>query len=317
MRTATDVQVSYRTEAGWVDALSGMLTPVQFPTATSVGVDAIPGWTPTFTITDDNYQVFDAGAVVEDIRVVNGTIYARAPHVTIRRCEVINGSITNEYGNVHNGMVVEDCTIRASPAGAAIPLNSAMGIAGYTVRRTAIIDTNEGPHTGFSDAVLDDPTDPLGYAVRIFDCYFQITGPMPCDGIDYHGDILQCFDGGNGGVPLQIRNSTFISNDNLPDCGASAGIGSGVGQSGLHDIDGLILAGAAASYHNDCGGTVRNMYFVDNSWIYFPVSIDTPYWPLITEWSAWTVVLDENGQPTTRTHSVPHGYPGYGPFDPP
>lgn len=321
-----DPKVSYRTAGGWIDALSGVFTPdLGFPTATTVGVDAIPGWTPTATVVDDNVTVTEAGAVVEDLRIVNGVLIVRAPHVTVRRCETINGGFTNDYGlTVYNDCTFEDCTARATPPGLGTPLNAAWGNAGYTCRRCAVIDTNEGWHTGASAAsgfTLADPTDPKQFKVRLYDCFARITGPPDCSelGIDYHGDVLQCFDGSNGGVPLVIRNCAFYSNDDLPDCGASAILGCGYPQSQPIDLDGCIMYGAAISYHNDCGGKVRNLYIVEDAAVFFGLGVDDAGWTRHDpdNWSAWNVTLTPDGQIASKVASYPFGYPGFGPLDPP
>lgn len=324
MTIMKDPKVSYRVDGGWVDALTGVLTPdLGFPTVTSVGVDGLDGWTPTTTVTDDNINIVETGAVLEDVRVVNGTILVRAPHVTLRRCEVINGSFTNDYGfSVYNDCLYEDCTVRATPPGFNLPLNAAWGNAGFTCRRCSIIDTNEGWHTGASEAsgfTLADPTHPDGFAVRLYDCFARITGPIDCSelGIDYHGDVLQCFDGSNGGVPLIIRNCAMYSIDDLPDCGASAIFGCGFPQSQPVDIDGLILSGAALTYHNDCGGSIRNLFIEQDKWVFFGVSVDEVGWSLCTRWEAWNAVIGPDGQVASLVARYPFGYPGFGPMDPP
>lgn len=308
----TDPNIHYRTAEGWVDATSGAFTRVEFPTASNVGVAAIDGWEPATVVSgSDQFIVSDEGAVLEDLRIVGPCgITPYVPHVTFRRCEFINCSITTDYGNlIHNGFTLEDCTLRADPVGASLPLNYAVGIAGFTARRCAILDANEGWRTGGSEMPLDDPADPHGYAVRIFDSYCQITGPPDCveEGIDYHGDALQAVDGGVGGVPLTLRNCVLTSTD-ISDCGASTIIGAGYLQSNPINADGVILSGAAVSLHAECGGDFRNMYFVDDSWIFYPIDFGVSGWDRVGDWSAWTVELDVDGQPSTRVASFPRGW---------
>jgi hypothetical protein len=334
MTNVYDPKIKYRTPTGWLDALTGEFTPVAFPRATAwnddglgiaanVGVDGIPGWTPAITIEDDTLICSTEGAVVEDVRVINGGIRVDAPNVTIRRCEIINGSFFNDYGAViGNGVLYEDCTTRADPPGALLGLNTPWSTAGYTCNRCAILLNGEGWHTGNSGTPLADPDHPDGYTVRLYNCYAEIISQEGCGIVsDYHGDVLQAYDGGGGGVPLVIRNCTLRADPvPIPDCHASAHLGMGVTQAGPADIDGVFMHGASAvPLHADCGGKFRNIYITEDCVDIFAVAIDVYYWSITTVWDRVVLCdgITADGQPGPPTASVPYGWPGFGPLDPP
>jgi hypothetical protein len=335
---ATNVRVSYRIEGAWVDALTGATTPVfaGFPNDTTVGIAQFPGWEPDVVVEDqvDGWYIDETDAVIEDVRYLNTPVIVRATNVTFRRCEFIGCILDNNYNtDLWNRMVVEDCTLKCDPPGFR-PLvgHSLPSIAtgGYTARRVALIDVTEGFRTGGSNYTLQDESDLLGKQVRLIDCYSRHTGPDPCtaqDGIDYHGDGLQTFDGALGGVPLVIRNCRFKSIDKrtteqpeeepLPLCSGTSCIISGFHQSLEADVDGFLMGGAAATFAVESGGDFRNLYFEDDDWVFTPVSVSSDGWNRIGDWSALVCTLDANGQPDLITGSIPHGYPGFGPFDPP
>jgi hypothetical protein len=318
-------QVQYRVEGGWANALTGEITPILgFPTDTTVGVDAIDGWEPSEIIEDEAGYVYlmEADAVYTDIRWLDTQVIVRAPRVTLRRCEVLGGAVFNEYSNhIANGFLFEDSTIRYTPPGRGIVNSSAIGSAGFTTRRASILDVNEGFRTGGSEQVgcdLLDPDDPLGYTVRILDTYARITGPTPCD-FDYHGDVWQCSDSGNpgGGVPCKIRNSRFRSIDQVGDCAGTSCMISGAGHSLPLDIDGLIMGGAGYSFYYYVGGSIRNVYFEEDSPILNYMTTDQATWDITTAWENVKVaILDEDGQPTTITGTIPFEWDGTVP-DPP
>jgi hypothetical protein len=333
--------VKYRTAEGWFDVATATTTTVEFPTATNVGVDAIEGWIPTTTIgspeAGELVQFSETGGVLQDTRIY-GALMITAAHVTVRRCEVIGGVLSNGYGNtIGNDLLVEDCTVKLDPPG--VPQQggeftsgySAIGDTGMLVRRTAILDHIEGFRLGGSTMPLRDPaytTD--AHLTRMYNCYVRITGPHPCSpiqGLDYHGDGLQAFDDGHAGVGLKVRNSTIISVDQWttdqtpgvgdPGCGGTSCMICGTTQAQPFDIDGLLMSGAGYCYECNNGGILKNLYIVDGSWVYHPLSIDR--WDLVDEatWSGYICDLDVDGQPSTIVGSIPYGYPGFGPLDPP
>ncbi len=81
-----------------------------YPTETTTGVPS--GWNPKKSVTG-NYTISTAGAVVEDLRITNGSLIVNAPNVTVRRVEVIGGGIDNWPGSTcNNGLLVENSTVR-------------------------------------------------------------------------------------------------------------------------------------------------------------------------------------------------------------
>jgi hypothetical protein len=352
-----DPKIHYRTATGWVDALSGAFKPVAFPTALTTGVYAAdPTWTPTFEISNDNFTIIEPGAVVEDFRVTNGVVIIQAPHVTIRRAEIVNGTIVNEYGGIiYNGLTIEDVTMRCTPPGKWMQTihNTAILTAGYTCRRVLIYDTNEGVHFGGSALPLADPSDPLGRTVRLYDCFTNIIGPVSAitgiycmyddqmvaddifsgphsvgDWVDWHGDTCQAEDDGHGGVPLKVRNCSFMSRDHQArptdphhdyGCGASAIWYTRPTQAAPPDVDGLMVSGAGYSIHNGCGGDWRNVYVEKDAYYYGPIETEPETWASVGIWDNICVATFNHttGQPDTIFGRIPRGYPGYGPLDPP
>lgn len=333
-KVLNDPTVHYRTATGWLDATNGVFTPnLGFPNAATVGVAAIPGWTPTTTIeTEAGFIDFvEAGAVVEDIRFVDTSVVIRAPNITFNRCEFVGQTTLNDYGgHIANGLVYNDCTWRYDPpgygpGGVVLGAGAVQG-AGYTLQRCAIIDAAEGIRTGGTLYDLLDPTHPLGYTVRIYNTYCQISGPQPCSaeqGVDYHGDAFQSVDTGlpGGGCPIRIRNSTLISHDQrtttqppesvVPECGATSCMILHRYHNGFMDVDGVVLSGAGISLDlQNTDGSFRNVYIRDDSWAYHPVeSVD---WSEVVEetWDVVTCTLDADLQPDVIMHRVPYGYNG-------
>lgn len=339
MTIVSNPKVSYRIDGAWVDALTGVTYPdLGWPNITNVGVAAIPGWAPVatydYTGTENNLQIFDADSVISDVRVIGGSIIVRAPRVTLRRCEVVNGAIFNDYSDVlGNGLLMEDCTVRCDPPGFKPPVSISIGVAGYTCRRCALIDVYEGWRAGNAAAPLMDPDHPDGYRIKIFDSYCTIVADADCSAAsDYHGDCFQAVDDTTWpfGVPITLRNvSMYAQNHIIPDCTASQSIASGSAAgpdhaaSGPWDINGVLLGGRyATAYLNDCGGTVRNMYIEDHPQTVILVGSNIPTEEMFARHTVWENVfavadINEDGSPGEIVGTIPYGYPGYGPLDPP
>jgi hypothetical protein len=334
-----DPKVSYRTATSWIDAFTGAETPILFPTEDTVGVAGIDGWEPAAVIPIEagGYDVRDEGAVVEDL-LVYGNLAVLAPNVTIRRCEVINGSIFNQYTEfVYNNLLIEDSTVRCDPIGTGLFLNKAIGDAGYTARRCAVIDTSEGFRTGASIAsgfIYTNLDVPDLERIRIYDCYVRITSPVPCLlTTDYHGDGVQSFDGGNGGVPLTIRNTSIKSVDRETDDGSGSCAGNacvilGNVQSKDLDCDRLLCSGSTIPFRHgggpesddNIGGTITRLFVEHDSWSpgYRPIDIAPSTWAEITDWSGYTCTVGVDGQPDTIVKTIPYGWTSSsGPLDPP
>ena len=152
-----------------------------FPTIASAGVPK--DWTPARTI-NGPFVVRRPGAIVEDLRI-NGSLIISATNVTIRRVEVIGGSINNFEGSTcYNDLVIENTTVEAG-SGQTSGDFPAILAGGYTARGVLI----DGLSEGFRVGGLDGDCGP----VIIENSYARVVSPDICG--DWHGDGVQGFDG--------------------------------------------------------------------------------------------------------------------------
>lgn len=310
---------------------NGTSTLTGFPTATSVGIDAIEGWEPTTTIEDPDGAMYidEEGALYEDVEFINTDMIVRAPHVTFRRCNLIcsalfNSEATSDYiGIVGNDLLFEDSTIRFTPPGDYRPKSpggSMIGTAGMRVNRSSILDVNEAFRISGSQWDLVDPDDPLGHDIHITDTYVRLATPDPFPpGFDWHGDCFQAFDTGvpGDGVHCVVRNSVFNAGME-PGLPSNSAIITGVGHLKDFDIDGLIMSGGSYTLYHRVGGDYRNVFFVDGTPAFGAIVCDVPAaWDLCTTWESIALcTLDGAGQPDEIIGYFPLGYDG-GPLDPP
>ena len=246
----------------------------EFPTRESVGLPE--GWQPRREVSG-TYQVTTPGAVVEDLRITNGTIEVSAPDVTLRRVELVGSRITNTTGDgCATGMVIEESDIVAG-----VGVMSVVGAGSYSVRNVAIDGVSEGLRVGGVSSGCG--------AVTVDQTYIRIVSPTPCG--DWHGDGIQGYDGGR----LTVRDTTIVF-DERPDCGGTAPFfyPDNQGNSGPVDIDGLLVQGGGYPFRLGMPGVVRNLAVVDGSWGYHPIEVNCT---LVTEWQAQIVTLDRSGQP--------------------
>ena len=239
----------------------------RFPTATSAGVPA--GWAPDRSVTGD-YTVSTAGAVIEDLRITNGSLLVRAPNVTIRRVQVLGGVIDNQTNACFNGLTIEDTSITRGPGQVTRDTDpSAIMVGGYTARNVSIIGVPEGFRVG-GDSAGCGP-------VVIEDSYVHVIPPDVCN--DWHGDALQGYDG----PAVTVRN-TVLRLTASRGCGATAPFFYPSGQGNTHaDIDGLVVDGGGYPFRLGTTGTVRNLHIIDNSWGYGPISVACR---LLSSWQA-------------------------------
>ena len=119
--------------------------PGAFPTRESAGLP--DAWKPVREVTGD-YWIREAGAVIEDVRFTDGTIYVDAPNVTLRRIQAVGASVVNDYNNVcKNGLLIEDSEFTANGRTSDADLE-VIGPGGYTVRNTVIDAVPEGLRVG-------------------------------------------------------------------------------------------------------------------------------------------------------------------------
>lgn len=245
-------------------------TPVAgWPTAATTGVPA--GWTPKTTRTGD-YTITTPGAVVEDLRITDGTLWVRAANVTIRRVEFINARLWNEYNNVcGNGLKVEDSTFKRNKA---IAWDPVIGTGGMTLTRIKIDNMPEGIRVAGADT--GGRCDPM----VVQDSFLDVRAPEDCtNNQDWHGDGIQ----GYYGVALTVRNTRIDLTEVTPSgvqCGGTAPFFYPGGQNNTRaDIDGLLLSGGSYSFRLTTAGTAKNVKVIDRSWIYGPTEVDCP--PLV------------------------------------
>lgn len=250
-----------------------------FPTATNTGLPA--GWTPKNEVTGD-YWIRTPGAVVEDLRVINGTIHVQAPNVTLRRIDAPNTNVTNYVGgSCQNGLVIEDSrfitnghtTDKDEPV---------IAPGGYTVRNIMIDGAPEGLRVGGKSAGCGP--------VTVQDTFVRATSPQTCS--DWHGDGIQGYDG----AALVVRNSTVLLRETNNCYGTAAFFyPSGQGNTSI-DIDGLMVGGGGYPFRSGMPGTVKNLKVIEKNWGYGPTLVECSP---ISAWQADVVRLDAAGQPVT------------------
>ncbi|WP_421741986.1 DUF4082 domain-containing protein [Cellulomonas sp.] len=248
-----------------------------FPTRTSAGLPA--GWTPAREVTGD-LTISTPGAVVEDIRITNGTIRVNAPNVTIRRIEAIGTNVVNDPGSAcYTGLVVENSTFvgngRSGNDGSAV-----IGAGGYTVRNIVIDGYPEGLRVGSAN---------ICGGVTVESSYIRVTPPPVCN--DWHGDGIQGYYGG----ALVVRNTTidFVERNG---CWGTAAFFYPAGQGNTSvDINGLLVSGGGYPFRNGMPGSIVNLNVVDGSWGYGPVDVTSC--SSLTAWQARVVTVDAAGQP--------------------
>jgi hypothetical protein len=238
------------------------------------------GWKPARTITGD-VHIRTAGSVLEDVKIVGGTIFVEAPNVTIRRIQGVGARIDNYPGaTCSSGMLIEDSTLERGDLGAD-PVNpSVIGIGGYTARNVLIDGATEGFRVGGQ---------PDCGPVSIQDTFILIQPPDVCG--DWHGDGIQ----GYGGPKLTVRNTVIDFRED--GCGGTAPFFYPADQGNTSvDVDRLIVRGGGYPFRLGTPGSVTNLGVVDNSWGYGP--IDVTSCSKLGKWDARIVKLDSNGQPS-------------------
>lgn len=251
--------------------------PRTFPTRQSAGLPA--EWQPARTV-DGDVWVREAGAVVEDLRVVGGTIYVDAPGVTLRRIEAVGSRVVNDYRNVcQNGLVIEDSAFL--PQG---PTSDGdlfvLGPGGYTARNVVVDGVAEGLRVSGVSEGCD--------GVTIEDSFIRVVAPEDCT--DWHGDGIQGYDGGH----LLVRSTTVILQER-EGCAGTAPFFYPADQGNTSlEVDGLLVSGGGYAFRNGMPGTVADLKIVDETWGYAPVDVRCAQVP---RWSAQVVRLDAAGQP--------------------
>ncbi|WP_160132943.1 DUF4082 domain-containing protein [Microbacterium sp. SLBN-146] len=250
-------------------------TPGAFPTRESAGLPA--GWTPKQTVTGD-YWVRQAGAVVEDLRITNGTIYVDAPNVTLRRIDAVGSRVSNGHGaSCVSGLTVQDSDFTKNGTSRSSD-QPVIGHGGYTARNVMIDGVPEGLRVGGSDINCGP--------VAVYDSYVRVVSPDICD--DWHGDALQ----GYGGSHVTIRNSTMLMAVER-NCWGTAPFFYPHSQGNTSvDIDGLLVGGGGYPFRNGMPGPIKNLNVVNNSWVYGPVDVRCS---VVQGWQANVVTVNAQG----------------------
>lgn len=232
------------------------LAPGQFPTKETTGVPA--GWKPKTERTGD-YTITDDGAVVEDLRLTNGRLYVRAYGVTLRRIELVDARIINDYGRTcYNGLRIEDSTIRRGSGVSDMP---SVESGGYTAVGLQV----DGPPEGLRAGEKASGCDP----VLIEDSWLRMEPPRGCKSQSlWHGDGFQ----GYQGPAVTIRN-TYINLAETKSCPGTAAFFY-YRQGNTHaTIDNVVMAGGPFVFRLGTPGEVSGLKIVADSWGYGPVDV--------------------------------------------
>ena len=266
--------ITQRPDIYWTQPLASQ------PNPSNTGVPA--GWAPTQTRTTD-LRVTTAGAVVEDVRLVNADLVVDAPNVTVRRVEIQGGVIDNAPGTTcRNGLVLEDVSIIRSPGQVTTGDTATIRVGGYMARRVKIDGLPEGFRVGGKGSYNCGP-------VTVQDSFARVRYPDHCG--DWHGDGLQGYDG----AAVIVRNSTL----DLVESGSCGGTApffypSGQGNKSV-DVDGLLVKGGGFAFREGMPGTVKGLKIVDGSWGYGPIDVKCS---AVTSWQANIVTVTADYQPT-------------------
>ena len=245
-----------------------------YPTEPTTGLPA--GWAPAETI-EGGYVVSTAGSVVEDLRIY-GDLVVTAPDVTVRRVDVVGGSVQNQGVACANGLAISDSRISTGTDGVGGD-GPAISGGGYTADNVLIVDSVEGFRVG---GHLDAGCGP----VIIRNSFAHIVPPDHCG--DWHGDALQGYDGAG----VTVRNSVLWL-DESPSCG---GTGPFIysDNEGTVDVDRLVVRGSGYPFRLYGPGSVLDLNIVQDPDWYGPIDVRGA---LVTAWSARIVTLDGEGQP--------------------
>ncbi|TRW43568.1 hypothetical protein [Georgenia yuyongxinii] len=260
--------------AGPADVAPGHRT---FPTRDTSGVPE--NWRPAQSVRGD-YRVDRANAVIEDLRITDGSLLVEAPNVTVRRVEILGGGINNFPGtSCNNGLVIEDTTIKRSSADTTDDQLPAVAYGGYTARRVLI----DGLPEGFRVGGRGDGCS----SVTIEDSFASVRSPDICT--DWHGDALQGYDGAR----LQVRN-TWLEIVETTGCAGTAAFFYPPGQGNVDvDIDGLRVSGGGYPFRLGTPGVIRDLEIVDESWHFRPIDVACS---LVSAWDASIITLQADGR---------------------
>jgi hypothetical protein len=257
-----------------------------FPTRTSAGLPS--GWKPTKQVSGD-YYVRTAGAVVEDLRITNGTIVIEAANVTVRRVQFVGSSLVNGAGpRCFSNVLIEDSEFTAN--GTTRDNDSpVIQFGGYTARNIVIDGVPEGLRVGGTDIGCGP--------VTVADSFIRVKSPDVCTE-GWHGDGIQ----GYGGDKLTVRNTTLIMQV-VNDCYGTAPFFYPKNQGNTAvDIDGLLVGGSSGyPFRSGMPGPVKNLNVIEGSWVYGPVDVNCS---VVSAFQAQVVKLNSAGQPVSTGKNI-------------
>jgi hypothetical protein len=250
-----------------------------FPTESTAGLPS--HWSPSRTVTGDLW-IRKPGAVLKDVRVVEGTIHVAAPNVTLLRVQGQGAFVQNvNDGSCSNGLLIADSTFSASGRTSDTD-PPVIGMGGYTLRNSVIVGAPEGARVGATDVGCGP--------VTVKHSFIHVQSPTSCT--DWHGDALQ----GYGGAALTVRKSVLVLSADSACGGGTAPLfyPAQQGNTSLH-VDGLVVEGGGYPFRDGMPGSVRGLYVVKSSWVFAPVLVDSC--DVLTFWDAHVATLNSAGEP--------------------
>ncbi|MFH7322132.1 DUF4082 domain-containing protein [Aeromicrobium sp. JJY06] len=227
-----------------------------FPTSTNTGVPK--DWEPQQTFTGD-VDIDEPGAVLEDVRIVNGVLHVRAPDVTIRRVEFVGSRIDNlQASSCNNDLVIEDSSFVRGDTELFQP---AVQFGGYRATRVKVIGLSEGLRAGGR---------PNGCGpVVIEDSYVSIAPADGCPDVDWHGDGFQAYDA----AAVTIRDTTILLNHDEGCLGNGAIFHPNDAGNERLTVENVLVAGGGFPFRLGTPGEVSGLKVVADSWEYGPTTI--------------------------------------------
>ncbi|GGK98189.1 hypothetical protein GCM10007382_18010 [Salinibacterium xinjiangense] len=256
-----------------------------FPTRDSAGLPN--GWQPTQQVSG-NYYVRQAGAVVQDLRITDGTIIIEAANVTLRRIDYVGSTVINGMGSTcYPNLLIEDSDFTANGRTSDTD-NPVIQFGGYTARNIVVDGVPEGLRVGGSDINCGP--------VSVIDSFIRVKSPDACT--DWHGDGIQ----GYGGSKVTVRNTTLIMQV-VNECYGTSPFFYPKNQGNTEvDIDGLLVGGSSGyPFRSGMPGPVKNLNVIDGSWVYGPVDVNCS---VVTAFQAQVVKLDAAGQPVSTGKAI-------------
>ena len=256
-----------------------------FPTRDSAGLPN--GWQPTQQVSG-NYYVRQAGAVVQDLRITDGTIIIEAANVTLRRIDYVGSTVINGLGSTcYPNLLIEDSDFTANGRTSDAD-NPVIQFGGYTARNIVVDGVPEGLRVGGADINCGP--------VSVIDSFIRVKSPDACT--DWHGDGIQ----GYGGNKVTVRNTTLLMQV-VNECYGTAPFFYPKNQGNTEvDIDGLLVGGSSGyPFRSGMPGPVKNLNVIDGSWVYGPVDVNCS---VVTAFQAQVVKLDAAGQPVSTGRAI-------------